>query len=151
MAPAIVPRTYHSIALLMPDARVFSAGGGLCGNCPANHFNGEVYTPPYLLNPDGSLASRPVITAAPATATNGTDVTVATDRPVTAFSLVRMSTVTHTVNTDQRRIALAPTAVDGGYRLTIPADRGVALPGYWMLFAMDAKGVPSVARTIRVS
>jgi len=26
----------------------------------------------------------------------------------------------------------------------------VAVPGYWMLFAMDSKGVPSVAKVIRI-
>jgi hypothetical protein len=67
----------------------------------------DTHNPPYLLNPDGSPASRPVITAAPGAAANGTDITV-------------------------------------------PADRGVALPGHWMLSALDAKGVPSVARVVRV-
>ena len=33
MAPASVPRNYHSIGLLLPDARVFNGGGGLGGNC----------------------------------------------------------------------------------------------------------------------
>ena len=34
MAPAAVPRNYHSIGLLLPDARVFNGGGGLGGaNC----------------------------------------------------------------------------------------------------------------------
>ncbi|OJF14165.1 discoidin domain-containing protein [Couchioplanes caeruleus] len=150
LASAAIPRTYHSVALLMPDARVFTGGGGLCGNCGTNHFDGEIFTPPNLLNPDGTRAPRPVITTAPATAGNGASITVATDRAVSSFAIVRMGTATHSVNTDQRRIALAPTAVTGGYRLTIPADRGVALPGYWMLFAMDARGVPSVAKTIRI-
>jgi galactose oxidase len=130
---------------------VFTGGGGLCGaGCANNHFDGEIFTPPYLLDPDGSPASRPSITSAPATAANGATITVETNRPVAAFSIVRMGTATHTVNTDQRRISLEPTQVDGGYRLTIPADSGVALPGPWMLFAMDAKGVPSVAKTIRI-
>jgi galactose oxidase len=40
--------------------------------------------------------------------------------------------------------------VTGGYRLTIPADKRVALPGYYMFFVMDANGVPSVAKTIRI-
>jgi galactose oxidase len=95
-------------------------------------------------------APRPVITTAPAGAAHGAAITVATDRPVASFAIVRMGTATHTVDTDQRRIALPPTTVSGGYRLTIPADAGVALPGYWMLFAMDAGGVPSVAKTIRI-
>ncbi|GGQ48585.1 discoidin domain-containing protein [Couchioplanes azureus] len=150
LAPAAVPRTYHSVAILMPDARVFTGGGGLCGSCATNHFDGEIFTPPNLLNPDGTAAPRPVVTAAPPTAGNGASITVATDRAVSSFALVRMGTATHSVNTDQRRIALTPAAVTGGYRLTVPADRGVALPGYWMLFAMDARGVPSVARTIRI-
>jgi galactose oxidase len=150
MAPAAIPRTYHSVALLMPDARVFTGGGGLCGSCGTNHLDGEIYTPPYLLKEDGTPAPRPVISTAPASAANGEDITVATDRAVASFAIVRMGTATHTVNTDQRRIALTPTTVSGGYRLTIPADPGIALPGYWMLFAMDSNGVPSVAKTIRI-
>ena len=67
------------------------------------------------------------------------------------FSLVRLGAVTHTVNNDQRRIPLAATAAtETSYTVTIPADRGVVLPGYYMLFALDSAGVPSVARTVRV-
>ncbi|MBC8747237.1 DUF1929 domain-containing protein [Paraburkholderia sp. WC7.3b] len=29
-------------------------------------------------------------------------------------------------------------------------DSGVAVPGYYMLFAVDANGVPSVSTTIRI-
>ncbi|MGX6602566.1 discoidin domain-containing protein [Micromonosporaceae bacterium Da 78-11] len=152
MAIATGPRTYHSVALLMPDGRVFTGGGGLCGTgCAANHFDGQIFTPPNLLSPDGSPAPRPSLTGAPATAGNGSTINVTTDRPVTAFAIIRMGTATHSVNTDQRRLSLVPTpGADGGYDLTIPADPGIALPGYWMLFAMDAKGVPSIARTIRI-
>jgi galactose oxidase len=150
MAPALVPRTYHSVALLLPDGRVFTGGGGLCASCGTNHLDAEIFTPPNLLNPDGTPASRPAITSAPTTAANGATITVATDRAVTGFALIRFGSATHNLNTDQRRIALAPTAVTGGYSLTVPADRGVAVPGYYMLFALDSQGVPSVARTIRV-
>ncbi|HZM81211.1 MAG TPA: galactose oxidase-like domain-containing protein [Candidatus Limnocylindrales bacterium] len=151
MAPMAVPRTYHSVALLLPDARVLAAGGGLCGNCPTNHPNGQIFTPPYLLNTDGTPAARPVITSAPTDAAPGASVIVGVDRPVTAFSLVRTGTVTHTVDTDQRRIALSPTPVVGGYRLDLPADPGVLLPGYYLLFALEPSGVPSVARYLRIA
>jgi galactose oxidase len=150
MASASLPRTYHSVALLLPDGRVFTGGGGLCGNCATNHFDGEIFTPPNLINADGTPASRPAITAAPTTAANGATITVATNRAVTGFALVRFGSATHTVDTDQRRIALTPTTVAGGYTLNIPADPGVALPGYYMLFALDPFGVPSVASTIRI-
>ncbi|GAA4602481.1 hypothetical protein GCM10023107_60500 [Actinoplanes octamycinicus] len=151
LSPAAIPRTYHSVALLMPDARVFTGGGGLCGTgCATNHFDAEIFTPPYLLTEDGKPAPRPSITTAPASAANGASITVSTDKAVKSFAIVRMGTATHSVDTDQRRLSLTPTAVTGGYRLTIPADPGIALPGYWMLFALDAKGVPSVAKTIHI-
>ena len=151
LAPAAIPRTYHSVALLLPDGRVFTGGGGLCGtDCPQNHFNAEIFTPPNLLNADGTPAERPTIVTAPKTAANGATITVATDRTVTGFSIIRMGTATHSVDTDQRRISLTPTVAGRGYTLTIPADPGVAVPGYYMLFALNAKGVPSVAKTIRI-
>jgi galactose oxidase len=150
LAPAVVPRNYHSVAMLLPDGRVFTGGGGLCGACATNHFDAEIFTPPNLLNPDGTPAARPAITAAPAQAANGATITVSTDQPVTSFSIVRLGAATHSVDTDQRRIGLPPTAVSGGYTVTIPADPGIAVPGYYMLFAMDEHGVPSVAKVIRV-
>ena len=90
------------------------------------------------------------VTAAPSAAANGSRITVKTNSPVTRFAIVRMGTATHSVDTDQRRLSLASTTVYGGYQLTIPADSGIALPGYWMLFALNAKGVPSVAKVIRI-
>ena len=66
------------------------------------------------------------------------------------FALVRMVSATHSVNTDQRRIPLSFSGTGGNYQLAIPADRGVVLPGNYMLFAMDSGGVPSVARTINI-
>lgn len=38
LAPIAVPRTYHSIALLLPDATVLAGGGGLCGKGVSNFF-----------------------------------------------------------------------------------------------------------------
>ena len=152
LAPMAVPRTYHSVALLLPDGRVFVGGGGLCGTCTTNHLDGEIFTPPYLLNADGSDATRPTIVAAPTTATAGSTIQVTTGTQITKFSLMRMSTVTHTVNTDQRRIPLTSTAKSGNTAsLTLPADRGVLVPGNYQLFAVDGNGVPSVASTIMIS
>ena len=90
------------------------------------------------------------ITAAPANATWGSQIAVATDRAAASFALVRMASATHSVNTDQRRIPLSFTGTAGNYQLGIPADRGVVLPGNYMLFALDGSGVPSVARTINI-
>jgi galactose oxidase len=152
LAPMAIPRTYHSVATLLSDGRVFVGGGGLCNGCTTNHLDGEIFTPPYLLNADGSARPRPTIAIAPATAAAGSTISVTTKTPITKFSLMRMSTVTHTVNTDQRRIPVTATAVSGNTAtLKLPADRGVLVPGTYMLFALDGNGVPSVASTILIS
>jgi galactose oxidase len=151
MAPQAIPRTYHSVAVLLPDGRVCSCGGGLCGTCSTNHPDGQIYSPPYLFNPDGTLRTRPVITGAPAKAVAGSDITVTTDSATPTFSLIRMSGDTHGVNNDQRRIPLTPATVDGTtYTLQLPSDKGVLLPGNYMLFALDANGTPSVAAVMNI-
>ena len=68
------------------------------------------------------------------------------------FALVRMSAVTHTVNNDQRRIPLTPTTSNGTtHTIAIPADAGVALPGIYLLFALDGQGTPSIAKVVKVT
>jgi len=148
-----VPRTYHSIGLLMLDGRVFTGGGGLCGNCATNHEDGQIYSPAYLFNANGALATRPVITSVSVTVLPaGGTIQVVTDTAIANFTIIRYGSATHTVDTDQRRIPLTPISSSGTtYSLTIPSDSGVALPGYWMLFALNAAGVPSIATTIKIT
>ncbi|WP_211293770.1 discoidin domain-containing protein [Lentzea kentuckyensis] len=151
LAAMATPRNYHSVANLLPDGTVFSGGGGLCGKCATNHPDGQIFVPPYLLNPDGSRKPRPAITSAPAVAANGATVTIGTDRAVKGFSLVRVSAVTHSVDNDQRRVPLSSTAVSPtSHRVVIPADPGIALPGNYLLFALDNAGTPSVAAQVRI-
>jgi galactose oxidase len=144
------------VALLLLDGRVFVGGGGLCtdnftGSCN-NHPDAEILTPPYLLNANGTLATRPAITSAPTSAAPGATITVRTDTAVASFALVRMSAVTHSVNNDQRRIPLPITggSQSAGYWLDIPLDTGEVLPGNYMLFALSASGRPSVAKVIAI-
>ncbi|KAF2841135.1 carbohydrate-binding module family 32 [Patellaria atrata CBS 101060] len=157
MAPNAVPRTYHSIGLLLNDATVLIGGGGLCGNCPTNHFDAEIWSPPYLFNADGSRATRPRITAVTPTTSGNAEVavggtlTVRTDSAVSKFSLVRMGSATHTVNTDHRRVPLTGTrTTTNQYSVKLPTDAGVLLPGYWMLFVMNDRGTPSLGFTVKV-
>ena len=48
MANADVPRNYHSLALLLPDGRVLSGGGGLGGG---DHRDVQIFTPPPCSTP----------------------------------------------------------------------------------------------------
>jgi galactose oxidase len=151
LAPQAVPRVYHSVALLLPDGRVLSGGGGLCGTCSTNHPNVEILTPPYLLNANGSAATRPTISSAPTVAQLGTSIAVSASSGVKAFALMRLSSVTHSINNEQRRVPVSFTVGTAGeYLITIPSDPSVVVPGYYMLFALNSNGVPSVSRTLQI-
>jgi Galactose oxidase-like, Early set domain len=90
--------------------------------------------------------------SAPSSAALGKSIRVTTDSAVTSFVLMRMGSSTHSVNTDQRRVPLKSTSVgSNAYSVTIPSDPGVALPGYYMLFALDNQGVPSVAKSVQIT
>jgi galactose oxidase len=152
MAQQGEPRNYHSVAVLLPDGTIFSGGGGLCGGCSVNHPDGQIFYPPYLFNADGSLATRPTIANAPGTAVTGQTISVTTGGSVQSFVLMRYDEATHTVDNDQRRIPLTISSQNGNtYTMTIPSDPGVALPGPYMLFALNAQGTPSVSATIVIS
>jgi galactose oxidase len=147
-----IPRNYHSFSLLLPDGRVLIGGGGLCSfNCTTNHLDAQILTPPYLLNADGSAAVRPTITSAPGQASYGSNIQVRTGGAVSAFALVRLSAVTHSLNNDQRRVPVTFSATSAtSYTVQMPTNSGIAPPGYYMLFALNANGVPSVSTTLQL-
>ena len=153
VAPNTVPRAYHSFALLLRDASVLVGGGGLTIQLPVNHFDAQIYVPQYLLNANGTRAKRPIITRTSETSVlPGGEFIITTDSEVVSASLVRYGGTTHSLNNDQRRIPL--TLQDSGtslnYFVSIPGDGGGAIPGYYMLFVMDAQGVPSEAKNVQV-
>lgn len=152
VAPISIPRNYHSVAILLFDGTVGNGGGGLCGTCATNHFDMQIWNPPYLYTASGALATRPVINSiSVASVANGGTFSITTNVACTVFSMIRMTSTTHTVNTDQRRIALTPTSTAGTtYTFTVPTDPGVALPGHWMVWAL-AGGVPSVSMQLQVT
>ena len=150
-APMAHPRQYHSIAVLLPDARVLTAGGidPTLGGAPARDQRYlEVFTPSYLMR-----GPRPTITAAPASVPYGAvfDIQTPDAGTIDTVTLLRPCAMTHHTDAGQRYIKLPITGRDPGrIHVMAPADGDTAPPGYYMLFILDAAGVPSVASFIRL-
>lgn len=146
-------RLYHSTALLLPDASILVGGGGAPG--PQANTNAEIYYPPYLFTAAGGFAARPRILSAPASIAIGERFNIGVNRStaIKRVTLVRTGSVTHSFNMDQRFLPLAFNRAPSGNTLSVapPANLNVAPPGYYLMFAIDADGVPSVARIVRVA
>jgi galactose oxidase len=140
MASLSVYRGYHSVAVLLPDGRVFSAGGNFTSSY-------EIFSPPYLFK-----GSRPTITSAPASVGYGQTFFLATPNAtsITKVTWLALSTVTHTFNAGQRLNVLNFSQASGGLNVTTPSDANLSPPGYVMLFIINSNEVPSVAAIVRV-
>ena len=145
------PRLYHSVSLLLPDATVWVAGGNPTRGSYEQHV--EIYTPPYLYNSNGTLATRPSITSVtPGVIGYGTSFQVQTPDAANIASVVIMKdgSVTHAFNMDQRLVGLSFTAGSGVLNVTGPPNGNIAPPGYYMIFLINTSGVPSVAKFVQI-
>jgi galactose oxidase-like protein len=151
------PRLYHSVALLLPDARVWVAGGNPARGTYEQHM--EIYSPAYLFTTraDGSTipATRPTITSVTPANVIGYGGSFQVQTPnaadIASVVLVRPGSVTHAFDMDQRLVGLSFTAGDGLLNVYGPANGNIAPPGYYMLFILNTAGVPSVAAFLQVS
>ena len=157
LAPAAVARQYHSTALLLPDGRVLTGGGGICGACHQAGYlrrDQEIFTPPYLFRK--ATASSPRARRSPArrprSATTARSRPPRRRRPPSARSaLVRLGAPTHSVDQSQRYVPLSFT-VDGTTLIVDgPNNPNEAPAGHYMLFAVDAAGVPSVSTIVQLA
>jgi hypothetical protein len=151
-----IMRLYHSTAVLLPDGRVLSAGGGAGGNFSAR-FNAEIFTPWYLFKPDGSgqLAQRPSILEVPSVLEYGQAFRLVSReaKRLSRVTWIRLPATTHAFDSNQRffeiplqRSSSAPDVL----RLVAPSDANLMPPGHYLLTVIDGNGVPSVSRIVQL-
>ena len=146
LANATVARLYHSSTLLLPDGRVLSTGGGDGGGV-TQRFSYEIFSPPYLFK-----GSRPTYTIGSTTMPYAQPFPVATPNAaeIRKVTLIRLASSTHASDMGQRlnTLAFQPAADGQSLTLTAPPSGRVAPPGPYLLFLVNDRGVPSVARTV---
>lgn len=141
-------RNYHSTALLMPDGRVLVGGGGHSfGLNGPGQYSAQFYSPPYL-----SAGPRPTIASAPASASYGGQLTIGTPDAgsIRAVNLVSLGADTHQLDMNQHFVPLSFTANGSSLTVSAPSAPELAPPGYYMVFLVNDKGVPSTAAIVRL-
>jgi hypothetical protein len=151
---AAVPRNYHSVALLMPDGRVWTAGSSIdaAGGVATRNLDIEIYEPWYHGDP-----GRPYITDAPSLAYAGQTVTIKSTfaNEIERVVVVRCGSCTHAFNSDQRLVELKFRHAGGDQLLVdMPADNNIFPSGPYLIFTIRKKagtlGLPSSGTDIHV-
>jgi hypothetical protein len=149
-APILHPRMYHSTAILLPSGEVVVGGNTEHWN-PGNPVEDktlEIFRPPYLFR-----GPRPQILHAPQRIAYGEEFIVRSPEAasIASVSFMRSSSVTHSNNMDQRHVLLRIIGATGDeITLKAPEGRTVAPPGFYMLFLLNDRTIPSVAKIVHL-
>jgi hypothetical protein len=146
-AKSQVPRMYHSIALLLPDGRVLSAGSN--PNRRDDELRLEILHPPYLFK-----GARPFIDMAPEEIQYGQTIAIHTPqaRDIKWVELIWPMATTHSCETGQRIVDVPFEVRDFCHiQASIPKEQNLAPPGWYMLFLVNRPGIPSVAKWVHLT
>lgn len=149
---AQVTRNYHSVALLMPDGRVWTAGSDFNAEpgIGSAEMRIEIYEPWYHGRPN-----RPEILAAPDRWATGEEVSVRTTHAedIGRVAMVRCGSCTHGFNPDQRHVGLPWKRVGqtDELKVNIPTNGNIIPSGLYFLYTITRHGLPSAGTTVYVS
>ncbi|KMP77368.1 hypothetical protein TU62_04685 [Bacillus cereus] len=152
---AVHTRNYHSTALLLPNGKVWVAGGNTDANFGNPDIVGvkriELYEPDYI-----NVPSRVQINQVPTFLIYNESFEILLDQPATNIqrvALIRNGSVTHSTNNDQRYVGLEISGRNGNtLQVKVPPHGNVAPPGYYMLWVIDVNGNPcQKAKFIRLT
>ena len=137
---------------------MLSAGGGICDDCDTVGYlgkNAQIFTRRTCSRRTARASWRRVrsISSAPSALPYGAafQITTPNAASIRKAALLRLGAVTHSTNMEQRYVPLSFSAGSGELTATFPQNANVAPPGVYMLFIIDAAGVPSVAKMVQVS
>jgi hypothetical protein len=161
-----VPKSSHGNLYLLPDATAMLTGDDHTNSVPVGDRvapfgdpdlgvdTAQILTPAYLFNDDGSRAARPVITSAPDEIQYGDDFNVSVElaegRQVQMVTLYHSGSSTHSNAANIRLVKLGFKSRGRDVKVTAPRLPVQALPGDYTLFVVDDRGVPSIAKHVRV-
>ncbi|MFE7332312.1 galactose oxidase-like domain-containing protein, partial [Streptomyces sp. NPDC057565] len=151
---ATVVRNYHSVALLMPDGAVWTAGSNMNGKpgTDTRELRIEIYKPWYFGRQRPQLISAPERMAYAQEPEDAITVEVARADTIKEVSVIRTSSTTHAFSSDQRYVELLFSVVDAQHLLVIPPPAGgIAPPGVYLMFILDSARVPSHGRFITIA
>jgi hypothetical protein len=136
--PQVATRGYHSVAVLLPDGRVMSAGSDSMTPLEMTY---EYFSPAYLFK-----GARPTISSSPSSLQYGGEFTVVTPdaSSISRVALIRLASDTHATVFDQRFVDMIWTVNGGQITVTAPASAASAPPGFYMLDLLNNNGVPAV-------
>ena len=152
LAANSVDRVYHSVSLLLPNGTVLHGASGDANDrsgqpYPARRSH-EIFRPPYLF-----MGVRPTITGLSKT-TVGYGETFTVNTPfapqIAKVRWIRLGSVTHAFDANQRANTLTFFRGSGVVRVTTPANARRAPPGHYLLFLLNRNGVPSAGQVVRV-
>lgn len=139
-------RGYHTVAALLPSGKVI-VSGGISG---AKETKIEIFSPAYL-----SAGRRPSIKWAPRRVHHGQCFRIATLQAceIEKVVFVRPMAFTHHTDSEQRVLQLRFSKCRNVLTVLAPGGNHPhphAPRGYYMLFVLNTKGVPSVAKFVHL-